>query len=114
LGVIIGICPAARSVTPGAADGEPRHWTEHHQKHEDSNGNRCQCAMAIEFRREPIEHRVERYGNDDAPDDDRQKRADQDKRPVSQKPEANDSNDEKHKLFIRCTGLQRSIIVIHC
>ena len=31
-----------------------------------------------------------------------------------EKPEANDSNDEKHKLVIRRTELQRSIIVIHC
>src|SRR4051812_18279470 len=70
--------------------------------------------MAIEFCREPIEDRVERHGNDDAPDNDRQKWSDQNKRPVSQQSEANDSNDEKHQLFIRCPELQRSFIVVHC
>jgi hypothetical protein len=54
------------------ADGEPSHWSEQYEKHENGHCNRCQRTMAIEFRREPIEGWVERYGNDDAPDDDRQ------------------------------------------
>src|SRR5260370_42265510 len=48
--------------------------------------------MAIKFSLEPIEDWVERYGNDDAPDDDRQKRSDQDQRPVPQKSKADYSN----------------------
>ena len=40
--------------------------------------------MAMKFFREPIEDWVERYGNDDATDNDRQKRSDQDQRPVPQ------------------------------
>src|SRR5262249_48042452 len=70
--------------------------------------------MAIKFSREPIEDWVERYRNDDAPDNDRQKWSDQDQRPVSQKSKAKYSNYQKHKFFVRCTELDRSIIVVHC
>jgi hypothetical protein len=70
--------------------------------------------MAIESGREPIKYWVERYGNDDAPDNDRQKWSDQDQRPISQKSKANYSNYENHEFFVRCTELWRLIIVVHC
>src|SRR5262249_19230747 len=87
------------------AEGEPRRWTQHYKKGENSNCNSRQCPMAIKFSREPIEDWVERYRNDDAPDNDRQKWSDQDQRPVSQKSKAKYSNYQKHKFFIRCTEL---------
>src|SRR5262245_638010 len=69
--------------------------------------------MAIKFCREPIKDWVERYSNDDAPDNDGQKWSDQDQRPVSQKSKADYSNYENHEFFIRCTEFERSIIVLH-
>jgi hypothetical protein len=85
------------------AEGEPRHWAEHYEKGEDSNYDRRQCAMTIKFCREPIEDWVERYSNDNAPDYDRQKRSDQDERPVPQKSKADHSDDENHEFFVQCT-----------
>src|SRR6476619_758698 len=70
------------------AEREPGCWTQHYEKTDNSNCKRRRCAMAIEFIREPIEDRVERYRNDDAPHDDRQKRSDQDQRPVAQQSQA--------------------------
>jgi hypothetical protein len=87
--------------------------SHHYKKGENSNRNRRQCPMAIKFCREPIKDWVERYSNDDAPDNDRQKWSDQDQRPVSQKSKADYSNYENHEFFIRCTELERSIIVVH-
>src|SRR5262249_40346241 len=45
------------------AEGEPRRWTQHHKKGENSNCNRRQCPMPIKSSREPIEDWVERYSD---------------------------------------------------
>src|SRR5437868_4495673 len=52
------------------AEREPGCRTQHYEKTDNSNCNRRQCAMAIQFAGEPIEDRIERYRNDDAPYDD--------------------------------------------
>src|SRR5262249_51916358 len=82
------------------AECKPRRWTQHYEKTDSSNGNRRRYAMAMQFMREPIEDRVERYGNDDAPNDDRQKRSDQEQRPVAQKSQADDSNGQQQELVV--------------
>src|SRR5262249_20328844 len=82
-----------------AEDGT-RRWTQHYKRGKNSNGNRRQRPMAIKFSREPIEDWVERYSNDDAPDNDRQKWSDQDQRPVPQKAEADYSNCQHHEFFV--------------
>ena len=70
--------------------------------------------MAIKFSREPIEYGVERYTDDDAPNNDRQKWLKQNQRPVSEKSKADYSNYKNHQFFVRRAKLLRSIILVHC
>src|SRR5262249_57481913 len=88
--------------------------TQDEEQGENRNGSGRHGAMAMKFGREPIEDRVERDGNDDAPDDDRQKWSDQDQRPVAQKSKADYSNCQQQEVVIRCTELRRRMIVLHC
>src|SRR5262245_42089674 len=96
------------------AEAEPRHRTQHYKKSEESDYNRRQCTVAKNFCREPIEDRIERHSEDDAPGNDCQKRTDEDKRPVSKKSKADQSNCENDEFFVRCSELYWSIIVVHC
>jgi hypothetical protein len=61
--------------------------------------------MVKKLSREPIEYRVERYSDDDAPKNNRQKWTDQDQRPVSEKSKADNSNYKNHEFFVRRTEL---------
>jgi hypothetical protein len=70
--------------------------------------------MAMEPGGQPIEDWIQRYRNNDAPDNDRQKWSDQDQRPVAQEPEADNSNCQDDERFIQRDGRQRAIIVFHC
>src|SRR5262245_27332357 len=96
------------------AEREPGRWTQHYKKTDNSDYNRRQYAMAIQFSRKPIEDRVERYRNDDAPNDDRQKWSDQDQRPVTEKPKADYSNGQQQEFVISCAELWKWIILFHC
>ena len=97
------------------AYAEPGRRAQYDKQAENSNCNGSQRAMPIKSGGEPIENRVQRYRNDDAPDNDGQKWPDEDEGPVSQEAKADNSNGQNQEFSIRCAECQRpSIIVIHC
>ena len=92
------------------ADNEPRRRPDHDQQAQEREQNRRQSAPAAQPGGEPFVRRIERDGQHDAPDRDRDERADQDEGPIEQEGEDAEPDRQldpggREPIAARCSGI---------
>ena len=89
------------------AQSQPRHGSDDHQQPEYRNQCRRKRAPASEHGRKPIETRVKRNGQNDAPDDKGQEGTNEDEGPVNKKADKTDVNRNFDESRVEPTIIER-------
>jgi len=96
-----------RFQTIDQAESQPGHWSDDDHEPEYRNQGCRKPAPASEQGRQPIENRIKRDGQHDAPDDDRYERSYENEGPVGEEADKSEVNRQFEESRVELTIIER-------